>query len=207
MRREGRCGADNRRGITRTRWLSAPWGSEALGWVGRGWSRLRSERGQATVEAAFALPVLFLLALLLLQPGIILYDRMVMEAAAAEGCRLLATRSDAMGDAEGLCEEYVLRRLGSIPPAECFHVHRGGCTWQVDMTGDERSDRVSVAVSTKVRLLPLLDGGLSLLGLADDGGCVGVSVERSMPTQPAWAVQAQAGREPARWMGEWADDD
>ncbi len=45
------------------------------------------EDGQATVEAAFALPVLFLLVLLLVQPGIVLYDRMVMASAAAEGCR------------------------------------------------------------------------------------------------------------------------
>lgn len=179
----------------------------AQGGAGRVRSCLGSERGQATVEASFALPVLLLLALLLLQPGIILYDRMVMEAAAAEGCRLLATRSDAMGDAERLCEEYVLRRLGSVPPVECFHVHRDGCTWRVEMAGDERSDQVSVAVSTKVRLLPLLDGGLALLGLADGEGCIEVSAERSMPTQPAWAVQAQAGRDPARWMGEWTDDD
>ena len=42
--------------------------------MGRLWS-LREESGQSTVEAAFALPVLMVLFLLLLQPGIILYDR------------------------------------------------------------------------------------------------------------------------------------
>ena len=36
------------------------------------------------MEAAFALPVLMVLLLLLIQPGIVLYDRMVMQAAAAE---------------------------------------------------------------------------------------------------------------------------
>ena len=46
---------------------------------------LRDERGQATVEAAFAVPVLMVLVLMLVQPGIILYDRIVMEGAAA-GC-------------------------------------------------------------------------------------------------------------------------
>ena len=68
-------------------------------------ARARDARGQSTVEAAVALPVVFLLVLLLVQPGIVLYDRMVMAGAAAEGCRLLAT-SD--GDA-ATCEEYVRR--------------------------------------------------------------------------------------------------
>lgn len=76
-------------------------------------ARARDARGQSTAEAAVALPVVFLLVLLLVQPGIVLYDRMVMAGAAAEGCRLLAT-SD--GDA-ATCEEYVRRRLGAIPPS------------------------------------------------------------------------------------------
>ena len=52
---------------------------------------LREERAQATIEAAFAIPLLGVLLLMLLQPGIVLYDKIVMEHAAAEGCRLLAT--------------------------------------------------------------------------------------------------------------------
>ena len=95
--------------------------------MGRMGARARDARGQSTVEAAVALPVVFLLVLLLVQPGIVLYDRMVMAGAAAEGCRLLAT-SD--GDA-ATCEEYVRRRLGAIPPFDVFHVHDSGCTWEV----------------------------------------------------------------------------
>ena len=45
-------------------------------------ARARDARGQSTVEAAVALPVVFLLVLLLVQPGIVLYDRMVMAGAA-----------------------------------------------------------------------------------------------------------------------------
>ncbi len=201
------CGVCRSRMITRMRGRWIPFCPGSSPGARRVAGRLRDERGQATVEAAFALPVLFLLALLLLQPGILLYDRMVMEAAAAEGCRLLATRSDAMGDAEALCEEYVMRRLGSVPSAACFHVHEGGCTWRVEMTGDERSDRVVVRISTEVRPLPLLDGGAALLGLANERGNIVMSVERSMPTQPAWAAGAQAGRDPARWIGAWVDGD
>ncbi len=55
------------------------------------------EAGQATVEAAFLVPVLFIVLLLLLQPGILLYDRIVMQGAAAQGCRLLATSTQAGG--------------------------------------------------------------------------------------------------------------
>ena len=39
--------------------------------------RRTCESGQATVEAAFLLPVLFVGLLLLMQPGILLYDRLV----------------------------------------------------------------------------------------------------------------------------------
>ena len=45
---------------------------------------VRDCRGQATVEAAVSLPVIFTLLLMLVQPSIILYDRLVMQQAAAE---------------------------------------------------------------------------------------------------------------------------
>ena len=37
-----------------------------------------SWRGQATVEGAFLIPVILLMLMLLIQPGILLYDRVVM---------------------------------------------------------------------------------------------------------------------------------
>lgn len=51
-----------------------------------------AEKGQAAVECAFLIPVTLLLLMLLIQPGIILYNHMVMKAAASEGCRLIATK-------------------------------------------------------------------------------------------------------------------
>ena len=77
--------------------------------------RRTCESGQATVEAAFLLPVLFVGLLLLMQPGILLYDRLVMQAAASEGCRLLATKTAAAGDMAESCEAFVRHRLGAIP--------------------------------------------------------------------------------------------
>ena len=49
--------------------------------------------GQATVESAFLIPVLFTALLLLVQPGMVLYDRMVMAAAATDACRVLAVKN------------------------------------------------------------------------------------------------------------------
>ena len=77
----------------------------------------RSEKGQGTVEAAVAIPVLFLLLLVLLQPGIVLYDRLVMGNAAAEGCRLLTTATSEM---TGSCEAFIRHRLAAVPQHECF---------------------------------------------------------------------------------------
>lgn len=53
---------------------------------------LKYDSGQAAVECAFLIPVVLLLLLFLIQPGIILYNHTVMKAAASEGCRLLSTK-------------------------------------------------------------------------------------------------------------------
>ena len=71
------------------------------------------ERGQATVEAAFLIPVLFTVLLLSVQPGMVLYDRMVMQAAASDACRLAAVKTDAVGDSSQAVEAFVRHRLGA----------------------------------------------------------------------------------------------
>ena len=159
------------------------------------------ERGQATVEAAFALPVMMLLILLLVQPAIVLYDKMIMQSAAAEGCRLLST--SAPGD-ENVCEDFVRRRLGAIPPHELFHIHSGGCTWNVGLEGNESSETVSVSISTEVRPLPLVGAGAAMLGMTNESGNFEVSVECSAKTQPDWVGGSEAGLDPAEWIGSWA---
>ena len=162
-----------------------------------------AECGQATVEAAVLIPVLFMALLLLLQPGILLYDRLVMQAAAAEGCRLLATKTDVVGNMDGSCEAFVRHRLGAVPPHDCFHVHRGGCSWDIDLAGDEGAQTVSVTIKNHVRPLPLLDVGATLLGLTDASGNLQIEVSASLPTQPAWVDGTEAGRDPAAWIGAW----
>ena len=164
----------------------------------------REDTGQATVEAAFALPIALALVILLVQPGILLYDRIVMQQAAAETCRLLATTPE--GDPSGVCRAFALRRLGAVPEQDCFHVHQGGCTWEVELEGGESSDVVRVHIATKAKPLPLIGVGARLLRVVNDGEDFEVSVEASAPVQPAWVAEAAAGRSPSEWIGAWADE-
>ena len=168
--------------------------------------RLADERGQSTVEAAFLFPVVFVLVLLLVQPGILLYDRIVMEGAAADACRLLATKTDAQEGVDAQCEAYVRRRLGAVPQQECFHVHEGSCTWEIRLEGDERSQRVRVSIATEAKPLPLFDMGASLLGIVNGHGNFVVEGSVSQQVQPTWVERSAAGRDPAAWIGAWLDE-
>ncbi|OUO92128.1 pilus assembly protein TadE [Gordonibacter sp. An230] len=161
------------------------------------------ERGQATVEAAFLIPVLLVGLLLLVQPGILLYDRLIMHAAASEACRLLATKTDAAGDMAESCEAYVRHRLGAVPPVSCFHVHEGGCSWEVSFEGDEGSEVVRVLIANEARPLPLLGAGGALLGILNERGNYRIEVEAEQQVQPEWVYSASAGDDPSEWVGAW----
>ena len=75
----------------------------------------RTDSGQATVEAAFLIPVIFIVMMVLLQPGIILYDRMVMNHAAAEACRMLATSTGSADSSKERCEELIEYLALNVP--------------------------------------------------------------------------------------------
>ncbi len=166
---------------------------------------LGEDSGQAVVEAAFALPILMLLILLLVQPGIVLYDRIIMQSAAAEGCRLLAT-AQAEGVSLERCEDYIRRRLGAIPQQDCFHAHGEACSWNIVMTGGGASSQVTVRIENEIKPLPLLDGASGLLGLTNDEGNLTVSVEATMPAQPAWVASTELQSSPSSWLGAWSHE-
>ena len=166
--------------------------------------KLHDCRGQSTVEAVFVIPVLFVLMLLLLQPGIILYDRIVMGNAAAEGCRLLATATDAAGSMQGSCEAFIRHRLASIPQHDCFHVHDGSCSWQIEFSGNESSRETTVTIRNELKLFPLFDAGSKLLGMANGEGNLVIEESVTLPTQPQWAASSPSGTSPADWIGAWA---
>jgi Flp pilus assembly protein TadG len=163
----------------------------------------RGTNGQATVEAAFLIPLIFLGLLLLLQPGILLYDRVVMESAASDACRMLVTRTASQGLSDKVYEEAVIRHLGAIPPQENFHVHEGGCSWEIQLQGNESSQTVSATISQQVKPLPLLDAGCKLIGLANASGNLEVSVTRTMQTQPEWVAASKYGLHAGAWAGNW----
>lgn len=156
--------------------------------------------GQASVEAALMLPVLLGLMLLLIQPGIVLYDRTVMQSAAAEACRTLCTVSG--GDQE-IARSLVLRRLGSVPQHELFHIHDGGCSWDVSLSGDESSDMVRVAITNELKPVPLISFFAKALGLTTSGGTFQLKVETEMRTRPDWVASSPAGSSAANWVGAW----
>lgn len=162
----------------------------------------RNACGQATVEAAFLIPVLLIALLLLVQPGILLYDRMVMGAAAAEACRLLATKTDAAGDMGASCEAFVRHRLGSVPPVACFHVHEGRCSWDVRLEGGEGSNAVRATIANEARPLPLIGAGAALLGIVNAEGNFSIEVTAEQEVQPGWTQSAPGGG-PAGWVGAW----
>lgn len=168
----------------------------AARWFRKLGGKAEGRQGQSTVEAAFALPVLLTMTLLLLQPGIVLYDRIVMQGAASEACRLLATTDDA-----GLAEDFVRRRLGAVPQLDQFHVHSSGCTWLIELSGDETANVTSAHLATEVRPLPLMDGVLVLLGMTNDKGNLVVEVESTQQVQPDWVDGAVEGRAPSDWVG------
>lgn len=166
-----------------------------------GWLKSGCE-GQGTVEASFALPVLLALVVLVIQPGVYLYDRMVMQSAAEEGCRLLAT-SDEQGCDGSSVRSSVIHRLLAIPCEEHFHVREADGGWMVSLEGSAASSEVAVEISTRVKPLPLIYLGGRALGALDGDGCMRVTARASRATQPSWAAGSPAGPDPRSWVGAW----
>lgn len=157
--------------------------------------------GQAVLEGAFLIPVILLLLLLLVQPAILLYDRTVMNGAAAEGCRLLSTKSSSYGN-EAAYENYVLRKLGAIPQQENFHVHQSGCSYEVVLEGDEATQTVKVCIENQVRPLPFFDWGARVLGVVNSEGNFVVKTECELPAKNEWVASSEHGLDPKSWVEE-----
>ncbi|MDR2105940.1 MAG: pilus assembly protein [Coriobacteriales bacterium] len=170
-------------------------------WRGAG-RTLRSQRGQSTVEAAVLIPLLFLLLLMLCQPMILLYNRMVMENAASEGCRLLATRTAQGAYSEDKYEGYIKRRLAAIPPIDIFHARAGEQSWDIEQEGDENAKLVSVRIRNRVKPLPLVGWGAELLGMCDAQGYLTQEVVAQGRSQPDWTGEDGVGT-PQDWVEQW----
>jgi len=151
---------------------------------------LRDERGQALVEAPVVILTLCLLTLILFQPVVTLYTRMVLGAGAASLCRVVATES-ALLDGDGdsgdggasarLLKTYAAGKIAGLPRGSAFQIPG---SLKVDVSGDAHGAHIQVRLSLMQKALPLL----GLLVGADKRGQVEVSAE-------ACSVGALAGHD------------
>lgn len=144
---------------------------------------LRETAAQASVEAAFLLPTFLTLLLLALQPCCLLYTRAVMENAAAEGVRLMATSESASDDA---LEAFVQRRLGAVPDLAIFH-EGDSLTWDISFVkASKNGGSGRVCIEGSVRPLPVLGAFVGAWGAPDDAGNVKLKVEVAYKGRPSW---------------------
>lgn len=158
---------------------------------------LREESGQASVEAALLLPSLMVCMALLTQPVCILYTRCVMQAAAAEACRLMATAPTQVNVVPQTQRDYVLRRLAAVPNVDVFHVG-GEAGWSIELEGGTGEHTARAHIATVVRPLPLIGVLPALLGKSDGAGNVLLEVEVETATRPAW-LEGSYGS----WASTW----
>lgn len=156
---------------------------------------LTDERGQSTVEAAFALPLLLALFALLLQPAVLLYDRCVMQSAAAETCRLAALGSCS----DEATRAFAMRRLEVLPALDLFRTD--ACAWEVQLGGGEGSGSASVCIKGHVKTLPLLGITASSMTEAAGDGCALMRCELASTLHPAWIGDEAAS--PSEWIRQW----
>jgi len=137
---------------------------------------LKSEQGQALVEAPVIIVTICMLALILFQPIVTLYTKMVLGSAAASLCRVVATDSASPGsggDASAstrLLQTYAEGKIAGLPRGSAFQVPG---SLRLEVAGDAHAAKVSVRLSLTQKALPLL----GLLVGADRGGAVEVSAE------------------------------
>ncbi|WP_370551415.1 TadE/TadG family type IV pilus assembly protein [Collinsella sp. D33t1_170424_A12] len=140
------------------------------------------ERGaQATVEAAILLPSFCIVVLLALQPVCVRYTQAVMEVAAAQGCRLVATGE---GADERSTRAFILRRLAAVPDIAIFHAG-GPLAWEVDYGGEGEAGRF-VEIEGWVKPLPVLGVFVGAFGERNAAGDVRLRVRAAMRPRPAW---------------------
>lgn len=155
--------------------------------------RCCSESGQATVEAALALPVLCAVLGLMLQPAILLYDKAVMMQVASDSCRVLATQASS----DSSIKSYVLHGLGRIPSAGVFHAG-GSEGWDVTLSKSGAS--VQVDIAHRVDPLPLFGMTAGLVADASSGRQVEQKVQAHSAVVPTWAGSAGS---PEGWVRAW----
>lgn len=133
--------------------------------------RLRSESGQALVEAPVVIVLTIMLVLILMQPAIWLYTKAMVNGAAGAACRVAATDDMSFGGGKAYhdltIKRWVIdRKLTALPKAELFQTG----TPEVLITGDAKS-WVVATVTVKQKPLPVIGTlfAAATTGLDSDG--------------------------------------
>ena len=145
--------------------------------------KFQNRCGQGTVEVAFVLPVLMILILLLLEPGIYLYDLIVMKSAASEACRLVA--NDSCSDEN--FDDYIRRRLSAIPQTDIFHIHNSSCSYSIEKSRNE-DGTVSVYIKNELKPLPLIDVFCKPFGVLNSSGNLEINTKSEMHVFASWEL-------------------
>ena len=154
-------------------------------------NKLNNKLGQASVEAAFLLPILLILFGLLLQPVILLYNKTVMNAAAAEACRAAGTI-----EKQADLDAFIKRRLGSIPKLSIFH----DGSWNLEYKLNSE-DRNYIAIKHKVQTLPLLGISAGLLAKKVSSNQIEQEVCVYTQIQPTWLSKSEKSLQD--WVNSW----
>lgn len=157
---------------------------------------LRSDSGQSIPEVPVVVVTLMAFVLMIMQPAVLLYDRMVLNNAAAETARVLVT-GVAAGDAgrhEGAVKGFAIRRLAAIPDAEFFKVGEPEITFPESSPGGQW---VSVRITVKAKPMPVIGTVGRLAGLTGDDGNYQVE---GFARVPAAMTNIDGGYDPPGWV-------
>lgn len=167
------------------------------------------DRGQSLVELPVVVTILLFIIIILLQPAVVLYDRIVVNNAAAETCRILVTNPVGF-TAEGKSKDgsyharhiknFVLRRLRAIPRADFFMYGQP----KIEIEGDDADATKGVRVKVTIHAKPVGVGSLLLkLGMIT-GTREGIVISSECKAQGA--VMSDDGilkKKAADWGGDW----
>ncbi|RRF98926.1 MAG: pilus assembly protein [Coriobacteriaceae bacterium] len=148
-----------------------------------------TEVGQASVEAAFLIPIFSLALSLLLQPLCLLYTKTVMWNAAAETARLAETN-----DSSEDCTEFAKRRLAALPELPLFHEGE----WEIEIDGAQEQ-QVTVTITGYAKPLPFL-GLVAAMQNAGDTDRFELKTQVTEQLRPEWLEGDYA-----EWIEAWDD--
>lgn len=152
---------------------------------------LKSEVAQASVEAAFILPIALLLCGMMVQVGIYGFTRSVMMRTCAETVRVASFDFD--GNTQDCCE-FAKRRLKAIPNLTLFHTPSPD-DWDIQIQISDRSAKVSI--TGHFQPIPVIGALVEAFTEKDDKGCI-IRAEVEEHTQPSWVEGSYDG-----WQKIW----